>query len=141
MGTRAIPYVAMLTADDDAGCRRTSAATGAAGYHVHPTSRAWEEDFPSCTCPDFTERRILCKHILFVLWKILHLTPPITRDMINKAYVLDAVMTDTACAVQQKSGAGADWTDFQTTMSLVQTQRFAMPASNAQHAAAPSSEA
>ena len=61
MGTRGIAYVVMLAADDDAG---TSAETGASGYHVHPTSRAWDEDFPSCTCPDFKERRILCEHIL-----------------------------------------------------------------------------
>ena len=82
MGTRGIAYVVMLAADDDAG---TSAETGASGYHVHPTSRAWDEDFPSCTCPDFEGRRILCKHILFVLVKILHLAPPITRDMLDEA--------------------------------------------------------
>ncbi len=81
MGNSGTAYVVMLTADDDVG---TSAATGA-GYHVHPTSRAWGEVFPSCTCPDFAGRRILCKHILFVLVKILHLQPPITRDMLDEA--------------------------------------------------------
>ena len=81
LGNSGTAYVVML-ADDDAG---TSAARGATGYHVHPTSRAWVEVFPSCTCPDFAGRRILCKHILFVLVKILHLAPPITRDMLDEA--------------------------------------------------------
>jgi hypothetical protein len=95
MGNSGTAYVVMLAADDDAGTSAgvmgtsagagTSAARGATGYHVHPTSRAWGEVFPSCTCPDFAGRRILCKHILFVLVKILHLAPPITRDMLDEA--------------------------------------------------------
>ena len=104
MGTRGIAYVVMLAADDDAG---TSAETGASGYHVHPTSRAWDEDFPSCTCPDFKERRILCEHILFVLVKILDLWPPITRDMLDEAMRGPAAPRQHAAGGNGQGGGGS----------------------------------
>jgi hypothetical protein len=83
MGNRGTAYIVLLKADGTGA----DAAAGAASYHVHPTSRAWGDVFPSCTCPDFAGRRVMCKHILFVLVKILHLSPPITRDVLDEACV------------------------------------------------------
>ena len=53
-------------------------------------ARAWRDTFPSCTCPDHSGRGVLCKHILFVLVRILRFTRSelsagITNDMIARA--------------------------------------------------------
>ena len=45
-------------------------------------SQAW---LPNCTCHDHIWRKVMCKHIIFVLVKVLHLTPPIHRNMLQQA--------------------------------------------------------
>jgi len=64
MGNSGTAYMVLLSPEDQ---RR------------EPMEAAWRDTFPNCTCPDHTGRGLLCKHILFVLVKVLGIRPDTVR--------------------------------------------------------------
>lgn len=47
-----------------------------------------EDDYYSCDCPDYLNRKSYCKHLFFILGKVLNISPP---DILSNNYNLNSI--------------------------------------------------